>query len=83
MLGSSERTGIEVFAVGDHALGIQGHPEFTEDVVTDLIDSRLKIGVLTVSIIPPAIRPNVNRAPTEAFCSPSVLHSWYRAFPNL
>ncbi|CAM6106196.1 unnamed protein product [Calypogeia fissa] len=47
LLGFSEKTAIEVFAVGDHVLGIQGHPEFTEDVVKDLIDTRLSLGMLT------------------------------------
>ncbi|KAL2613058.1 hypothetical protein R1flu_024750 [Riccia fluitans] len=46
LLGLSERTGIEMFSIGDHVLAIQGHPEFTEDVVTDLIDSRLASGIL-------------------------------------
>ncbi|KAL3680021.1 hypothetical protein R1sor_022977 [Riccia sorocarpa] len=46
LLGSSERTAIEMFSVGDHVLAIQGHPEFTEDVVANLIDSRLEAGVL-------------------------------------
>lgn len=47
LLGFSDKTPIEVFAVGDHVLGIQGHPEFTEDVVKDLIDTRLSLGMLT------------------------------------
>jgi hypothetical protein len=51
LLGYSERTGIELFAVGDHVLGIQGHPEFTEDVVRDLIDTRHSAGILKVSFV--------------------------------
>jgi len=41
LLASSERTGIEMFALEEHALAIQGHPEFFDDVVFDLIDGRL------------------------------------------
>lgn len=41
LLASSERTGVEMFAVGEHVLAIQGHPEFFEDVVVDLLDDRL------------------------------------------
>lgn len=41
VLASSERTGIEMYAIGDHVLAIQGHPEFYDDVVLDLLDGRL------------------------------------------
>ncbi|GAQ87834.1 Predicted glutamine synthetase [Klebsormidium nitens] len=47
LLGASERTPIEIFAVGDVALGFQGHPEFNLDVLTDLIEDRRAKGVLT------------------------------------
>ena len=29
---------MEAFAVGEHALGIQGHPEYTVDILHNLID---------------------------------------------
>ncbi|RLM80898.1 putative glutamine amidotransferase-like protein C13C5.04 [Panicum miliaceum] len=38
VLASSGRTRVEAFAVGEHALGIQGHPEYTADILHDLID---------------------------------------------
>lgn len=38
ILASSETTSVEIFAVGDHILGIQGHPEFTLDVFLDMLD---------------------------------------------
>jgi hypothetical protein len=41
LLASSERTGIEMYSVGEHALAIQGHPEFFDDVVLDLLNNRL------------------------------------------
>ncbi|XP_066317968.1 gamma-glutamyl peptidase 5-like [Miscanthus floridulus] len=34
----SEKTRVEVFAVGERALGIQGHPEYTFDILHNLID---------------------------------------------
>lgn len=34
----SEKTGIEMFVYGDHMMGIQGHPEYTMDIVLNLID---------------------------------------------
>ncbi|EHA8589766.1 Gamma-glutamyl peptidase 3 [Cocos nucifera] len=38
VLASSEKTGVEMFAIGDHILGIQGHPEYTKDILSNLID---------------------------------------------
>lgn len=38
VLAYSEKTRVEVFAVGEHALGIQGHPEYTVDILHNLID---------------------------------------------
>ncbi|RDX91055.1 Gamma-glutamyl peptidase 5, partial [Mucuna pruriens] len=34
----SENTGIEMFSYGDHIMGIQGHPEFTHDILFHFID---------------------------------------------
>ncbi|KAE8686793.1 Cox19-like CHCH family protein [Hibiscus syriacus] len=34
----SERTGVEMFRYGDHMMGIQGHPEYVEDILIHLID---------------------------------------------
>ena len=38
VLAYSEKTRVEAFAVGEHALGIQGHPEYTVDILHNLID---------------------------------------------
>ncbi|XP_022149138.1 gamma-glutamyl peptidase 5-like [Momordica charantia] len=38
VIGRSEKTGIEMFMYGDHILGIQGHPEYTKDILLHLID---------------------------------------------
>ncbi|CAL4971026.1 unnamed protein product [Urochloa decumbens] len=38
VLASSEKTRVEVFAVGELAMGIQGHPEYTTDILLNLID---------------------------------------------
>ncbi|GLJ08957.1 hypothetical protein SUGI_0099250 [Cryptomeria japonica] len=47
VLGYSARTAIEIFAVGNSVLGIQGHPEFSEDVMLDLLKSRLARGTIS------------------------------------
>lgn len=54
-MASSERTGVEMFAVGEHVLAIQGHPEFFEDVVVDLLDHRLA-PLMTVGLTPSYFR---------------------------
>jgi GMP synthase-like glutamine amidotransferase len=38
VLASSEKTRVEAFAVGELVLGIQGHPEYTTDILHNLID---------------------------------------------
>lgn len=38
VLAWSERTGVEMFRCGDHIMGIQGHPEYTKDILLHLID---------------------------------------------
>ncbi|XP_015081895.1 gamma-glutamyl peptidase 3-like [Solanum pennellii] len=40
----SEKTNVEMFTMGDHILGIQGHPEYTKDIVSNLIDRLLSNG---------------------------------------
>ncbi|KAF7154274.1 hypothetical protein RHSIM_Rhsim01G0021200 [Rhododendron simsii] len=37
----SDKTGVEMFTIGDHILGIQGHPEYTKDILNNLIDRLL------------------------------------------
>ncbi|KAE8791432.1 putative glutamine amidotransferase-like protein [Hordeum vulgare] len=36
VLAYSHKTRVEMFAVGDNALGIQGHPEYTNDILLNL-----------------------------------------------
>ncbi|OMO54175.1 Glutamine amidotransferase type 1 [Corchorus olitorius] len=41
VIAFSEKTGVEMFAIGNHILGIQGHPEYTKDILFNLIDRLL------------------------------------------
>ncbi|PSS02781.1 Gamma-glutamyl peptidase [Actinidia chinensis var. chinensis] len=34
----SNKAGIEMFRYGDHVMGIQGHPEYTKDILLHLVD---------------------------------------------
>ncbi|XP_061359993.1 gamma-glutamyl peptidase 5-like [Gastrolobium bilobum] len=38
VLAWSDKTGIEMFRYGDHIMGIQGHPEYSKDILLHLID---------------------------------------------
>ncbi|KAH6779349.1 hypothetical protein C2S52_010586 [Perilla frutescens var. hirtella] len=41
VLACSDKTGVEMFTFGDNILGIQGHPEYTKDILHNLIDRLL------------------------------------------
>ncbi|KAH0972787.1 hypothetical protein GBA52_024943 [Prunus armeniaca] len=43
LIAWSEKTGVEMFKYGDHMMGIQGHPEFTKDILLNLIDRFVKL----------------------------------------
>lgn len=34
----SEKTGVEVFTIQDRVLGIQGHPEYSKDILCNIIE---------------------------------------------
>eukprot|EP00850_Spirogloea_muscicola_P001813 SM000007S20773 [mRNA] locus=s7:153247:154827:+ [translate_table: standard] len=50
ILGATAETAVEIFSIGDDVLGFQGHPEFTADVVEDLVQSRLKLGAISEEV---------------------------------
>jgi len=41
VIAFSDKTVVEMFTIGDHILGIQGHPEYTKDILNNLIDRLL------------------------------------------
>ncbi|VVA34677.1 PREDICTED: gamma-glutamyl peptidase [Prunus dulcis] len=43
LIAWSEKTGVEMFKYGDHIMGIQGHPEYTKDILLNLIDRLVKL----------------------------------------
>ncbi|XP_047318453.1 gamma-glutamyl peptidase 5-like [Impatiens glandulifera] len=49
VLAWSNKTGIEMFRYGDHIMGIQGHPEYTNDILLHLIDRLLLNNKITES----------------------------------
>ncbi|KAK4768757.1 hypothetical protein SAY86_026907 [Trapa natans] len=49
VVARSDKTGIEMFRFGDHIMGIQGHPEYTKDILLHLIDRLLQKTLITES----------------------------------
>lgn len=52
LIAWSDKTGVEMFKYGDHMMGIQGHPEYTKDILLNLIDRIVKLDYITVSRLP-------------------------------
>ncbi|GJM90378.1 hypothetical protein PR202_ga06651 [Eleusine coracana subsp. coracana] len=50
VLAYSEKTRVEAFAVGEHAMGVQGHPEYTLDILNNLIDRLTNDGSISRSL---------------------------------
>lgn len=50
VIASSDKTGIEMFAIADHILGIQGHPEYGRDILFNLIDRLMNNDVIEVTL---------------------------------
>ncbi|KAK9100048.1 hypothetical protein Scep_023478 [Stephania cephalantha] len=38
VIAFSNKTNVEIFTIADHVMGIQGHPEYTKDILSNLID---------------------------------------------
>lgn len=50
VVGSSVKTNIEMFSLGDNIMGIQGHPEYTTDILFHLVDSILDKNLTEVRV---------------------------------
>lgn len=51
VLAWSDKTKVEMFRLGDHILGIQGHPEYNKDILCHLIDRLLQRNLIDVSLL--------------------------------
>lgn len=61
VIASSDKTGVEMFKIGSHILGIQGHPEYTKDILQNLIDRLLNMDAIEViNLIVNPLFVNVN-----------------------
>lgn len=48
VIANSDKTGVEMFQLGDNIMGIQGHPEYTKDIVCNIIDRLLESSFIKV-----------------------------------
>ncbi|KAL4588572.1 hypothetical protein LXL04_001464 [Taraxacum kok-saghyz] len=48
VLASSDKTRVEMFRYQDHIMGVQGHPEYTNDILMNLIDRFLQHRLMEV-----------------------------------
>jgi hypothetical protein len=69
VLASSDKTGVEMFCVGDHVLGIQGHPEYTADILLSLVDRLSSAQSITVSSLSQSCADTVNCVLPELRCA--------------
>ncbi|XP_006650418.1 gamma-glutamyl peptidase 5-like [Oryza brachyantha] len=42
VLARSEKTGVEMFRLGDRVMGVQGHPEYSKDILMSIADRLLR-----------------------------------------
>lgn len=50
VIAFSEKTGVEMFAIGNHILSIQGHPEYSKDILYNLIERLINNNSIEVHI---------------------------------
>jgi hypothetical protein len=67
VLAYSDKTRVEMFAVGDNALGIQGHPEYTNDILLNLIGRLVSDGTIDRCVGDTARRTAESGGPDREF----------------
>ncbi|GJX53821.1 gamma-glutamyl peptidase 5-like protein [Tanacetum coccineum] len=83
VLAWSAKTQVEMFKCGDHIIGVQGHPEYTHDILLHLIDHLLQTNLIEVSketitkimTIPPLIK--VKEAPQRGHIGLSLFEMFF------
>jgi hypothetical protein len=49
VLARSDKTSVEMFRLGDRAMGVQGHPEYSKDILMSIADRLLQHNLILVS----------------------------------
>jgi hypothetical protein len=51
VLARSDKTGVEMFRLGDSAMGVQGHPEYSKDILMSIADRLLRNNLILVRTV--------------------------------
>ncbi|KAK7302588.1 hypothetical protein RJT34_13480 [Clitoria ternatea] len=65
VIGWSEKTGIEMFKYGDHIMGIQGHPEFTYDILSHFVHHLINRNLVLEAFAKDAMAKAASREPDQ------------------
>ncbi|KAH7430482.1 hypothetical protein KP509_08G000500 [Ceratopteris richardii] len=80
VLASSDKTQVEIFAMGNQVLGVQGHPEFTEDIIHDILENYLeKLSIADEVITQAKLTMQEGRADREML--KHLCKSFFKAIP--
>jgi glucosinolate gamma-glutamyl hydrolase len=56
VLARSDKTRVEMFRLGDRVMGVQGHPEYSKDILMSIADRLLQRDLILVSFVSPCSR---------------------------
>lgn len=65
VLARSDKTRVEMFRYGDGVMGVQGHPEYSKDILMSIADRLLQRSLILVRI--PRLISHVLFAPADRF----------------
>jgi len=68
VLASTPTTPVQMYSIGESILGIQGHPEFNNEILEELVAHRLETGAIPVEKGEPALRGLVNQPDRGPLC---------------
>ncbi|KAK8954877.1 hypothetical protein KSP39_PZI002443 [Platanthera zijinensis] len=91
VIAYSENIAVEAFCIEDHILGIQGHPEYTKDILDNLIDRLVKNGLIDMEFAEEVRKKMEAAEPDKPFTTdvgttshtPRALRAHYRCTGNI
>ncbi|KAA8535413.1 hypothetical protein F0562_030416 [Nyssa sinensis] len=77
VIAFSDKTGVEMFTIGKHILGIQGHPEYTKDILNNLIDRLVNNDSIEIAFAEDA-KSNLQIAEPDRKCWEKICRSFLK-----
>ncbi|KAI3513905.1 hypothetical protein L1887_12131 [Cichorium endivia] len=81
VIAFSDKTGVEMFVIADHILGIQGHPEYSTDILNNLIDRLLNQDAIEIGLAEDA-RSKLEIAEPDRKCWQEICKAFLKGFWN-